>query len=53
MSREDFLRNRREYDDKVAGLKQRLETAEMRKRQMKDDEGDDVLVAKKGEISLY
>ena len=53
MSREDFLQHKSEYDDRVAGLKQRLETAEMRKRQMKDDEGDDVLVAKKGEISLY
>ncbi len=32
MSREDFLQYKREYDDRTAGLKQRLENSEMRKR---------------------
>ena len=41
MSREDFLQYKREYDDRLEELKQRLETAEMRKRQMKADEVDD------------
>lgn len=42
MSREDFLQYKKEYDDRLEELKQRLETAEMRKRQMKADEGEDV-----------
>ncbi|MBR2256681.1 MAG: recombinase family protein [Blautia sp.] len=41
MSREDFLQYKRKYDDRVKRLKQRLETAEMLKRQMKADEGED------------
>lgn len=41
MSCEDFLQYKREYDDRLEELKQRLETAEMRKRQMKADEGED------------
>ena len=41
MSREDFLQYKREYDERVDELKQRLEMAEMRKRQMKDNEGKD------------
>ena len=36
-----FLQHKREYDDRLDGLKQRLETAEMRKKQMKDNEGED------------
>ena len=41
MSREDFLQYKRDYDDRLDELKQRLETAEMRNRQMKDKEGED------------
>ena len=41
MSREDFLQSKRDYDEKIDELKQRLDTAEMRKRQMKDNEVED------------
>ena len=41
MSREDFLQHKKQYDERLDGLKQRLETAEMRKKQIKDNEGED------------
>ena len=39
--RQSFLQAKKEYDERLDALKERLEEAEMRKKRMKDDEGED------------